>query len=165
MIRQKIYLLSIICFLFTLHLNAQNTASDVTGPSAKSVYGEIGGPGIFSVNYDQRFKGQKGLGIRAGLGGIGFFGAGIFTLPVGLNYLSGSNGNYFELGGGVSAVTISDGQSLFSNNTSTIIGFINLGYRYQPEKSGFTGRVFFSPLISQAGVLPIYGGISAGYKF
>ena len=163
--RQIIYLLSIIFFLFTLHSNAQNTGSDVSGPSAKSIYGEFGGPGLLSWNYDQRFKGQKGLGFRLGFGGIGFFGAGIFTVPVGLNYLSGSKGNYFEVGAGASALTISDGRSLFSNDASTIIGFINFGYRYQPEKNGFTGRVFISPIISQAGVLPIYGGISAGYKF
>ena len=44
---------------------------------------------------------------------------------------------YFEVGDGASALTISDGRSLFSNDASTIIGFINFGYRYQPEKNGF----------------------------
>jgi hypothetical protein len=155
---------SIFCFC-ALHTYAQTTNTEITAPSAKNVYAEIGGPGIFSFNYDQRFKGQKGLGFRAGIGGIGFLGAGVFAVPVGLNYLSGSNGHYFEMGAGASALTISDGESIFSNNSSTVIGFINFGYRYQPEKKGFTGRVFISPIFSAEGFMPIYGGISAGFKF
>jgi hypothetical protein len=154
----------IFCFC-VLYTSAQTSEAVISAPTAKNVYAEIGGPGIFSFNYDQRFKGQNGLGFRAGFGGIGFIGAGVFAVPVGLNYISGSHGNYFEMGAGASAITISDGESFFSNNSSTVIGFINFGYRYQPEKKGFTGRVFFCPIFTQTGYLPIYGGISAGYKF
>lgn len=162
---KKISVISIACFLMCMAVNAQKTKIENNTTPAKTVFGELGGPGLFSFNYDQRFKGQKGLGFRAGLGGIGFLTAGIFTLPVGLNYLSGSNSHYAEFGIGVSAITVSDGESFFDNNSSTILGYLNVGYRYQPEKKGFTARIFLSPLITQAGFLPFYGGISAGFRF
>ncbi|MES2373604.1 MAG: hypothetical protein V4557_13570 [Bacteroidota bacterium] len=165
MIPNKTAFLVIVCFFASLQVYAQKNDIDKDVPGARSVFGEIGGPGIFSVNYDQRFKGQKGLGFRAGMGGIGFLTAGIFAFPVGLNYLSGSNGNYLELGAGASAVTISDGTTFFSNNTSAVFGYLNIGYRYQPEKKGFTGRVFVCPMFNTEGLFPFYGGISAGYKF
>jgi hypothetical protein len=151
--------------LMSIQTQAQSAGSENNNPTAKTVYAEIGGPGIFSFNYDQRFKGQKGLGFRAGVGGIGFIYAGVFSISLGLNYLSGTNGNYFELGAGASALTISDGSTIFSNNASTVIGYMNIGYRYQPEKKGFTGRVFISPLFTAEGFWPFYGGISAGFKF
>jgi len=146
-------------------VTAQRDNSDLPLPPAKNIYGEIGGPGILSLNYDQRFKGQKGLGFRVGAGGIGFLTSGVFAIPVGLNYLSGSNGHYLELGAGASAITITDGEDFFENSSSTVFGYLNFGYRYQPEKNGFTGRVFVSPLITGAGVFPFYGGISFGFKF
>jgi hypothetical protein len=144
---------------------AQKDNSDLPQPSARSMYGEIGGPGILSLNYDQRFKGQKGLGFRVGAGGIGFLTSGVFAIPVGLNYLSGSKGHYLELGAGASAITVTDGEDFFENSSSGFFGYLNFGYRYQPEKNGFTGRVFVSPLITGAGVFPFYGGISFGFKF
>jgi hypothetical protein len=168
--RYNFFVVFIIFFLFSLQANAQTTDSVNTNPSAKDAYLEIGGAGFFSINYDQRFKGQKGLGFHLGLGGIGLLGSGVFSVPVGLNYLSGSKGNYIEIGAGASILTVSERDFWLSNNTTTttsteIIGFINLGYRYQPEKKGFTGRVFISPIFYQGGFLPFYGGISAGIKF
>ncbi|MFN3666558.1 MAG: hypothetical protein ACK4S0_10390 [Sediminibacterium sp.] len=162
----KQFILSLLCiFSIATCLYAQDRGNDLPDPPAKSVFGEIGGPGLFSINYDQRFKGQKGLGFRAGMGGIGFLTSGIFAVPVGINYLSGRDGHYLELGAGLSAITITDGDEFFDNSNSTIFGYLNFGYRYQPEKKGFTARVFVSPLITGAGVFPFYGGISAGFKF
>jgi len=163
----KCKLLSLF-LLFTItsfSLSAQSNSDDLSGPPAKTIYGEIGGPGLFSANYDQRFKGQKGWGFRVGMGGIGFITSGIFAVPVGFNHLSGNDGHYLELGAGASAITITDGEDIFDNNNSTVFGYLNFGYRYQPEKKGFTARVFVSPLITGAGVFPFYGGISAGFKF
>lgn len=100
---------------------------------------------------------------RVGMGGIGFLTSGVFAIPVGFNHLSGKDGHYLELGAG--AITVTDGYDFFDNSNSTIFGYLNVGYRYQPEKKGFTARVFVSPLISGAGVFPFYGGISAGFKF
>ncbi|HCL07119.1 MAG TPA: hypothetical protein DHW64_14750 [Chitinophagaceae bacterium] len=151
--------------LFGLQLQAQQRDTDLPGPPAKTIFGEIGGPGLFSANYDQRFKGQKGWGFRVGMGGIGFITSGVFALPVGFNHLSGKDGHYLELGAGASAITVTDGEDFFENSNSTVFGYLNFGYRYQPEKKGFTARVFVSPLITGAGVFPFYGGISAGFKF
>lgn len=159
----KFTFIAIACILCTA-IRAQKTETIPNSTPVKMVYGEIGGPGLFSVNYDQRFKGNKGWGFRAGMGGIGFLTSGIFAFPVGINYLTGSDSHYAEFGGGVSAITISDGD-FFDNTSSTVIGFLNLGYRYQPEKRGFTARVFICPLITGAGVFPFYGGISAGFRF
>ncbi|TDO25711.1 hypothetical protein [Sediminibacterium goheungense] len=157
-----------LCLLFTIGIQpifAQRNLDDVPQPPARSVFGEIGGPCLFSANYDQRFKGQKGWGFRVGMGGIGFLTSGVFAVPVGFNHLSGSDGHYLELGAGASAITVTDGESFFENSNSTVFGYLNFGYRYQPEKKGFTARVFISPLITGAGVFPFYGGISAGFKF
>lgn len=159
----------ITVFLFIVCMStivsAQRNVTDIPQPAARSIFGEIGGPGIFSLNYDQRFKGEKGLGFRVGAGGIGFLTSGVFAIPVGLNHLSGSDGHYLELGGGLSAITLTDGSDFFDNSSSGFFGYLNFGYRYQPEKKGFTGRVFISPLITGAGVFPFYGGVSAGFKF
>lgn len=157
----------VILSILSVAASAQDKSSATELKGARSVYGEIGGPGLFSVNYDFRFqKSQSGLGMRLGLGGIGFLNAGVFTLPVGLNYLSGKEGHYFEAGAGASLLSLSNGETVFDANSSTVIGYLSLGYRYQPIKKGFTGRVFLSPLIiPEGGFFPFFGGISAGFKF
>lgn len=163
--RQILPIVILLCASLTVA--AQDKSTNTSSNGARNVYGEIGGPGLFSVNYDFRFqKSQSGLGMRLGLGGIGFLNAGVFTLPVGLNYLSGKDGHYFEAGAGASLFSLSDGESVFEANSSTVIGYLSLGYRYQPIKKGFTGRVFLSPLIvPESGFFPFYGGVSAGFKF
>lgn len=162
---KQIFVLLLLSLSLGFYANAQYSTNDLPTPPAKSVFGEIGGPGILSLNYDQRFKGQKGLGFRVGMGGIGFLTAGIFTIPVGINYLSGRDGHYLELGAGATAITITDGEEFFDNSNSTIFGHLNFGYRYQPETKGLTARVFVTPLITAAGVFPFYGGVSVGFKF
>jgi hypothetical protein len=163
--KQAVIFLFGLLILATTQTFAQKNNDDIPQPPARNIYGEIGGPGILSLNYDQRFKGQKGLGFRVGAGGIGFLTSGVFAIPVGINYLSGSKGHYLELGAGASAITITDGDDFFENSSSGFFGYLNFGYRYQPEKNGFTGRVFISPLITGAGVFPFYGGLSFGFRF
>lgn len=163
--KQAVIFLLGFLLLTTIQTYAQKNSDDIPQPPARNIYGEIGGPGILSLNYDQRFKGQKGLGFRVGAGGIGFLTSGVFAIPVGINYLSGSKGHYLELGAGASAITITDGEDFFENSSSGFFGYVNFGYRYQPEKNGFTGRVFISPLITGAGVFPFYGGLSFGFRF
>lgn len=162
MIIRKSCAMVLAALLFAISVNAQKN-EPVTG-TAKTIYGEIGGPGALSVNYDQRFKGEKGLGFRVGIGGINVLVAGLFTLPVGINYLQGSNGHYLELGTGLSAIAVYDGGNFFDTRNSTVIGYFTAGYRYQPQKKGFTGRIFLSPLITPGGFFPIYGGVSAGIR-
>jgi hypothetical protein len=143
--------------------------------AAKSIYAELGGPGVVSFNFDSRFsKKEDGLGGRIGVGGFTFrdwFDDGrttVIFVPIGLNYLMGKDGkNYFELGASITPTFSSyKGSSTTDDETfSTTFGNLLFGYRLQPKNGGFTFRGFISPLISKEGFIPYYGGISLGYKF
>jgi hypothetical protein len=152
-----------ICLLLTNLTYSQKYNDSVNLKPARSIIGELGGPGFLSINYDQRFKGNKGLGFRAGLGGIGVITAAVIAVPVGLNYLTGSGDHHAEFGAGLSALTITDGTDFFEESSSTIFGYIQFGYRYEPKK-GLTGRIFACPLFTSEGLLPFFGGISLGIR-
>lgn len=167
MITKQLPLL-ILCSFFLVAVQAQK----VNMRAVKNIYLELGGPGFISFNYDQRFKGEKGFGIR---GGIGMFpvsskGAGshlIASFPVALNYLAGSKGNYAEFGAGVTAVNLSDPNLNYSFDVTSAnaIGHLLVGYRYQPVKKGFAFRIFLSPVFIQKNVYFGYGGLSLGVTF
>jgi hypothetical protein len=131
---------------------------------AKSMYVELGGPGLASINFDTRFSGKEGgFGGRIGVGGFSVGGAGLTFIPIGINYLlSKDNRNYFELGGGVTPV-IGSGDA--GDNFSATFGHVLFGYRMQPQNGGFLFRAFVSPVFGSWGFFPYYGGVSFGYKF
>ncbi|MDX1938444.1 MAG: hypothetical protein SFU21_15090 [Flavihumibacter sp.] len=137
-----------------------------TAQSAKSVYAELGGPGLASFNFDTRFTGKEdGIGGRIGFGGFAIDGSGILFLPIGVNYLMGKDQkNYFELGAGVTPV-FATGDITNDGNFSTTFGHLLIGYRLQPKDGGFTFRAFISPVFGQGAFVPYYGGVSFGYKF
>ncbi len=153
----KLTLLLFLAFIANI-IYAQKDAI-VRKPSqrAQSVYGELGGNGIlFSANYDVRFaNSQKGLGARIGVGYL----IDIFTFPVAINYLVGRSPNLFEAGIGYTYVT-----DTFNDHGSAAV--FSAGYRYQPIASGFTARVFISPLVdTEEREFIFFGGISFGFKF
>ncbi|MCW3082611.1 hypothetical protein [Segetibacter sp.] len=150
---------AIICFILAL------TPAAKSQKAAKSVYFELGGPGLASVNYDMRFQSKEdGLGFRVGVGGFGIEDASILFIPVGLNYLLGKDGkNYFEVGGGITAVSGNDGSN--DGTFSTSFGHLNFGYRLQPADGGFLFRAGIVPIFNKEGFVPYYAGISFGYKF
>lgn len=137
--------------------------------AAKSIYFELGGPGLASFNFDTRFTNKEdGIGGRVGVGGFSIDGTGAVFFPIQINYLLGKdNKNYFEFGGGVTPVIISgdliddDGNDRFTGT----FGHLTFGYRMQPLNGGFTFRAFISPVFGEGGFLPYYGGVSFGYKF
>jgi hypothetical protein len=133
--------------------------------AAKSVFFELGGPGLASINFDTRFSSREdGLGGKIGVGGFSIDGEGALFVPIALNYLIGKDGkNYFEIGGGVTPVFVSS-NSTDENFTSTF-GHLNFGYRLQPKNGGFTFRAFVSPVFGSWGFFPYWGGVSFGYKF
>ena len=90
-----------LLFLSILFLSAVSTVS-AQKTAAKSMYFELGGPGLASINFDTRFSArQDGLGGRIGVGGFSIDGSSIVFIPVGLNYLIGKETkNYIELGAG-----------------------------------------------------------------
>jgi hypothetical protein len=134
--------------------------------AAKSVFFELGGPGLASINFDTRFSSREdGFGGKVGIGGFSIDGEGAVFIPVAVNYLFGKDGkNYFEVGGGVTPVIVSSDEQDADNFTSTF-GHLNFGYRLQPQKGGFTFRAFISPVFGSWGFFPYWGGVSFGYKF
>lgn len=152
-----------IVFLF---LSFQLTAQT----AAKSIYFELGGPGVTSFNYDMRLqKKEDGLGFRVGIGGFKIDETSALFIPLGLTYLLGKDEkNYFELGAGVTIVSISDPYKddySSDNNFNTTFGHLYFGYRLQPKKGGFLFRAGITPIFNNNGFIPYYGGISFGYKF
>ena len=143
--------------------------------NAKAIFFEIGGPGLASVNYDMRLSGKEdGLGFRAGVGGFSlsddFYNENKTTaifIPLGVNYLLGKDGkNYFEMGGGVTIVSVSNSYNSSSNETfATSFGHLNFGYRLQPKNGGFLFRAGIVPIFNSNGFVPYYAGVSFGYKF
>lgn len=136
---------------------------------AQSMYFELGGPGLASINFDTRFaKSDDGFGGRVGVGGfsVGTSGdrVGVVFIPIGVNYLLGRDGkNYFELGGGLTPVIASNSSS--DGDFTSTFGHVSFGYRMQPADGGFTFRAFISPVFGKGYFIPYYGGLSFGYKF
>lgn len=149
---------AIICFIFAM------TTAAKSQKAAKSMFFELGGPGIASINYDMRFQNKEdGLGFRVGLGGFSVDDASVLFVPLGLNYLLGKDGrNYFEVGGGITAVSANDE---IDGSFGTSFGHLNFGYRLQPANGGFLFRAGIVPVFSSEGFIPYFAGISFGYKF
>ena len=154
---RKILFASILFATISLGASAQG---------AKSVYFELGGPGLASFNFDTRFGPKEaGFGGRIGVGGFKIDEVGVIFLPIGLNYLLGKDGrNYFEIGAGATPVFLS-GEGESDSDFSETFGWLNFGYRMQPAEGGFTFRAFITPVFGNGVFIPYYGGVSFGYKF
>jgi len=140
-------------------------ATETTQTSAKAVYGEAGGPGLLSVNYDMRFaKRPDGFGFRAGFGGFSIKKTSIVFVPLGLNYITSKNNrDYFEVGAGGTIVsnTVGDGDGPFQNN----FGWLSLGYRKQPIEGGYFFKASLVPVFGKGFFWPYFVGVGAGYTF
>jgi hypothetical protein len=136
---------------------------------AKAIYAEFGGPGLASVNYDMRFKKEKGFGFRAGIGGFDLTGNfdnfSVITVPVAINYITSRNSkHYVEVGAGVTYVNPS--HSYPGENFNSTFGHVSLGYRYAPlKKKSLLLRAAITPVFGDGFFLPYFGGVSIGYKF
>ena len=152
---KKLFTSACLIFLSTI-VKAQSPA--------KSVFVELGGPGLASINYDMRFSPKEdGLGFRVGLGGFNIEDESVLFIPLGLNYLLGKDQrNYFELGGGATLVS---GSGFGGETFNTTFGHLNFGYRLQPKNGGFLFRAAIVPIFNSEGFVPYYAGISFGYKF
>jgi hypothetical protein len=134
--------------------------------AAKSVYAELGGAGLASINFDTRFTNSEGgIGGRIGMGGFSVDGGSILLFPIGLNYLIGKDQkNYFELGAGATIVTASSNVTGDQPYTGSF-GHLTIGYRLQPKAGGFTFRAAITPIFGSGTFWPYWAGISFGYKF
>ncbi|HET9430790.1 MAG TPA: hypothetical protein VFO70_06420 [Chitinophagaceae bacterium] len=155
---KKILLLTVLAFIIAINAKAQ---------AAKSIYFELGGPGLASVNFDTRFSSREGgLGGRIGVGGFSVDGTSAVFIPIGINYLLGKDTkNYFEIGGGITPTIVSDTWNDETDTFTGTFGHLIFGYRLQPQHGGFTFRAFICPIIADGGFIPYYAGISFGYKF
>ena len=116
---------------------------------ASQYFLQLGGiGGFYTLNYDARIlKSEKGLGFRisAGVYPNGIIGQGTYgtiSIPLGLNYLIGKNGNYFEAGTSgrmhvfssddVYSIGFEEYSQTFFTYGSTILGSIYIGSRHQP---------------------------------
>lgn len=155
---KKIMLVLITATLVSVSASAQK--------SAKVVYGELGGPGLASLNYDMRFaRKNDGLGFRVGFGGFAIDGSSIVLVPVGLNYLIGKDGkNYFELGAGATLLSTSE-ESNSGDPFTTSFGHLNIGYRLQPANGGFFFKAAITPVFGSGFFWPYWAGVGFGYKF
>lgn len=155
---KKIFIVMGLSIFFLTNSLAQSN------PYAKSIFFELGGPGLASVNYDMRLNNTgKGLGFRAGIGGFPAYDVNLTTIPVGLNYIaSKDNRNFFELGAGLTVVSANaNGSGMFSGT----FGHTTIGYRLQPKEGGFTFRATLNPVFVSEGLFPFYAGIGFGWKF
>src|SRR5215210_3195758 len=110
---------------------------------AKSMYFELGGPGLASVNFDTRFtKSEGGIGGRVGIGYFNIDDEELLTIPIGINYLLSKNQrNYFEIGGGITFAKYNSDFFTSDDDTFTgTFGHLNFGYRLQPKEGGFLFR-------------------------
>ena len=82
-------------FFFSILFSAALSAQ-----SAKSIFFELGGPGLASINFDTRFGNREdGLGGRVGIGGFKVEETSAIFIPIGINFLLGKDSrNYFEIG-------------------------------------------------------------------
>ena len=154
---------------------AQNPNTHEEGPRAQTIYFEVLGPGItYSVNYDTRFQNTRnGFGGRIGVSYLNIDDEGVFSLPVGLNYLLGKNKHYFEMGVGATYYNVSwdeqndpNNELLFiEGNRSSMVGNLTFGYRLQPVDGGFNFRAGFTPTFGKGFFMPYFPHLSLGYTF
>ncbi|PWG78702.1 hypothetical protein [Pararcticibacter amylolyticus] len=163
-IKFTLFTLTILAFLNT-NVKAQAPIS-----RAQNVFVELGGPGLLvSANYDTRFTQKRdGIGGRLGAGYMSVDNSSLFTLPLQANYLLGKEGKYFEIGLGATYINLGDDDDddfLSFDSSSSLIGTMTFGYRYQPETSGFSFRASINPIFNKSGFIPYFAGISLGYAF
>jgi hypothetical protein len=153
-----------------------------TKPSS-AIYLEGGGNGIiYSINYDRRFtKRLDGLGFRVGAGYFPMGDYNLTVIPLGINHLVGKNGHFVEAGVNVTVVNSSVknnnitkkealfGQIDFGHKTTSLVGGVSMGYRYQPVDKHFNFRAGLETLlgkrIDERAVFAISAHISFGYTF
>lgn len=147
----------------------------------KNIFVETLGSSILvGVSYDMRLeKGRMdGMGFRAGIGGLSISddgqSAGLVTIPLEFNYLVGKGRSSLISGIGLlPAYGYVKGSGYITNNEYVEEegfglpgGFLTLGYRLQPRKTGFMMQVVWNPLIlRKSGFNAGWFGIGLGIGF
>ena len=133
----------------------------------QAVYIELLGQSVaYSVKYDRNFfRGDGGLGMSIGLGYLPAVDiSNILSVPASINYLIGKNGNYFEIGAGITYIGKVDPGSF----TNHVLGTLWVGARHQPVNKGFIFRAGLTSTVPNQFTffsLSLYPGVSLGYAF
>lgn len=167
------YLLTLILLLsLSFVVKSQNYSNEFGRTRGRAVYMEVLGNGFgYSLNYDQRFQNRfDGLGFKAGGSYLGVDGVSVATFPLGINYLLGSEGKYFEMGLGTTYIRASGEVNIprigkESTSGDLLVGNMIFGYRSEPVDGGFVFRASITPFFGYGIFWPIYGGLSIGYAF
>jgi len=128
-------------------------------------YFEIAGNGpVLSVNYERQLGTKPGFGCHLGIG----LGDSYPSIPMGFIYLYnlGNNKSFLEAGLGVTLAEESLWQINEPNKDSYPYapGFIpSIGYRYQ-ALHGLIIKAIYSPIFTKYRNLPLFFGISAGWR-
>lgn len=153
----------------------------------KNVYGELMGAHVLGgVNFDMRLnKGRMdGIGFRAGVGGLSIsvidetnadaVSVGLVTFPLEVNHLYGKRRSFFITGLGLlpayatASVTgaSTDFNMVRAEGFGLAGGFLTLGYRFQPLKSGVMFQFNWNPLILRgSGFNGAWFGLGLGFGF
>ncbi len=151
--------------------HSQDKVRDRSDYGRTAIFVELlGSGGLYSVNVDRHLSGPWHL--RAGYSqfDVGDFLGGLLrTVPLQVMYTAGDAPSGLELGAGVTFAWAAN-EFLFSQSAEPSFGAaasFTIGYRYQPEGSGFLHRIGFTPFVGyndRVHVAPSLG-ISFGYAF
>jgi len=152
----------------------------------KNIYVEFLGSHLLAgVNFDMRLnKGRMdGIGFRAGIGGLSATGfsqnteitLGLVTFPLEFNHLVGKKRSSFVTGVGLLPIyatfsatgQLTDYEFVRGEGFSLVGGFLTMGYRFQPKKTGVMFQFNWNPLILRGSGFNIgwFGlGIGLGFK-
>lgn len=175
---------SILLFLLTTQLFAQNDSLEFNSYH-KNIYVELLGSHILSgVNFDMRFKKghTDGIGFRVGVGGLYVSGTdqntsasiGLVTFPLEFNHLLGKKRSFLVTGIGILPVyaavnaygDITNNEYVNEEGFAITGGFLTIGYRFQPKKSGIMFQANWNPMIIRgSGFMASWIGLGLGFGF
>jgi hypothetical protein len=117
---------------------------------------DIGGnSGGYSINGEYQFHSSDKyqLNAKLGLGYLPFKTTNFFSIPIGVNILSGSKNHHFEFGIGTSYLKGLSISSIGEENnkkdypTKAIYFIPSVGYRFDKLTKGIIFKIYYSPLI------------------
>lgn len=171
--------LSITIIIAFIAIGWCNKLHAQVNPKTNSLYAEIGGNSLYSINYDKLFPVSERLSLAPRIG-FSYYGKDRFHIPVEANLLLAKNRsskNFAEFGLGTTLLT---NTNKYANNYSIIdkkedktTGFgtritARIGFRHQKPEGGLMYRAGVLALVNtQANsnkVLP-WAGFGIGYSF
>lgn len=170
--------------LFGCKIYGQNNAPQFNSHH-KNIYAEfLGSHLLVGVNYDMRLKKGRmdGIGFRVGIGGLSGtrfdkntkITLGLVTFPLEFNHLIGKNRSSLVTGIGLLPIyaslstngELNDYKFVRNGGFAIVGGFLTIGYRFQPKKTGVMFQINWNPIILRdTGFFASWLGIGLGVGF